>query len=105
MNEITQTVAELRKHCGIGLTAEALEHQLQKAADLLEVLEPLWPVIQPLVQGQIRQRFADRRARTARDHLTGMVTAVEKLLANPNSNSAPLELARLADNWKQARFD
>lgn len=105
MNEITQTVTELRKHVGIGLTTDALEHQLLRAADLLELLEPVWPVIQPLIAGQLRQRVADRRAKVAREHLARIIDAVEILLANPNSNAALLDLARLADNWKQTRFD
>ena len=105
VNELSTHIHKLERGIGIGASTDALEELLADAVALLQMLEPLWPVIQPLVAGNLRQKVANHQARGYRERLNNMVQAVEALAHNPNSCTALLDLCRMADDWKQVRYD
>lgn len=105
MNELKQKATKFRQHVGIGLAADELELLLVEATEMLELMEPLWHVIAPLLSSEIRKRVSNLQARDRAQRLNDMAAAVEILARRPDSAAALLDLCRMADSWRTVRYE
>jgi len=103
-NELTNLSFNIRVAIEHGFAKEHIEAQALAAAEMLELLAPLWDVIAPMTGALVRRRVEERRIANERRMTDELAKVVEKLI-NPSGPRMgdQIEAARILDCYRDYR--
>lgn len=103
-NELTSLAFNIRVAIEHGFAKEHIESQAIAAAEMLELLAPLWEVIAPMTGALVRRRVEDRRIANERRMTDELARVVERLIhpSGPRMGDQ-IEAARILDCYRDYR--